>query len=263
MKKRIPLSAVLFIIGGVGLVPDSAGQVCTLSIGGLNRLRRVTGSIHAECPGIHTAPFGNWGATSNFGQRRNGHQFDGWCHNSYVCDNWGNCRVDCTDGWYEWNSCTDIAQYQPPNCTLYNSATCTQQASTIDVDVLGTVYLRAQTSCPYDSNGDGICDKGGCKDIAGVTASNNYFSLYELDPICCDELVQSVYFPQTTAMLACAPRRCPAAGSAWVKPSFYDSPSWPPKVDGQVAIAVSSGTFSDPNGTCAYYARFDRRYNCY
>ena len=66
------------------------GQVCRLSVAGLNRARRVVGNIHAECPEVvHTAPFGNWGVTSNFGSKNNTHQFDGWCHDTRVCDNAG------------------------------------------------------------------------------------------------------------------------------------------------------------------------------
>ncbi|MEJ7608587.1 MAG: hypothetical protein WKF37_20530 [Bryobacteraceae bacterium] len=97
------------------------GQVCRISTSGLNRSRQVTGQIHAECPiTIHTVPFGNWGVTSNFGQKQNGHQFQDWCHDTPICDNNGNCRTECVDGWYEWNSCTDVSQFQAPNCTLYN-----------------------------------------------------------------------------------------------------------------------------------------------
>ncbi len=238
-------------------------QVCTFSVGALNRSRSVFGSIHAECPGgVHTAPFGNWGASSPFGAKRNGHQFDGWCSNRYVCDNFGSCRTDCSDGWYEWNTCTDIAQYRAPNCYLYNSANCTQQVSTTGVNVLGTIYGQAAVSCPRDTNGDGFCDAGGCKDPAGIYLASSYMSLYELDPICCDELVQTVYFPATWIPLNCTPWGCSPSGSQWVNPNLYDSPPSPPKVSAQFAIVANWGTFSDPNRTCANYARTDPRYNC-
>ncbi len=238
-------------------------QTCQFSIAGLNRARMVMGPVHAECPGtIHSAPFGNWGASSSFGAKRNGHQFDGWCRDKWVCDNYGNCKTDCQDGWYEWNSCTDVAQYKAPNCNLYNSANCTQQASATDVNVLGTYYGQVASSCPHDSDGDGYCDKGGCRDFQGVWLGSSYMSLYELDPICCDDLVQSVYFPATWVPLNCTPWVCPAAGSEWVNPNLYDSPKSPAKVSAQFAMVSNWGVFSDPKNTCAAYARIDPKYNC-
>src|SRR4051794_18711120 len=101
------------------LVSPSGAQVCRISISGLNRNRSVTGPVHTECPpSFDTAPFGNWGVSSNFGQKQDDHQFQGWCHNIKVCDNFGICNNVCQDGWYEWNSCTDTAQFKAPNCTL-------------------------------------------------------------------------------------------------------------------------------------------------
>jgi hypothetical protein len=205
----------------------SAGraQTCDFSIAGLNRGRTVMGPVHSECPGgVHSAPFGNWGASSPFGTKRNGHQFDGWCRNRWIRDNYGNWKLECQDEWYEWNSCTDVTQYQPPNCSLYNSTSCTQQTSTRDVNVLGTYYGGVPASCPYDSDGDGYCDAGGCRDFPGIWLESSYMSLYELDPICCDELVQTVYFPATWVPLACTPWECAAAGSEWVSPNLYNSP---------------------------------------
>lgn len=254
---------VCVLLASAWAAVSAQAQICSFSIAGLNRDRAVTGPVHAECSGsIHSAPFGNWGASSPFGAKRNGHQFDGWCHYRWICDNYGSCTVDCTDKWYEWNSCTDQAQYKAPNCYLYNSANCTGQASTTDVNVLGTYYGAVQSSCPYDSNGDGYCDSGGCRDFQGIWLGSSYMSLYELDPICCDELVQSVYFPATWAPLNCTPWGCPAAGSDWVNPNMYDSPSWPPKVSAQFAMVSNWGVFSDPYNTCAAYARMDPKYNC-
>jgi hypothetical protein len=128
--------------------------------------------------------------------------------------------------------------------------------------VLGTYTGQMASSCPYDTNGDGYCDAGGCKDFQGVYLQSAYMSLYELDPICCDDLVQTVYFPATWIPLSCTPWSCPAAGSQWVNPSGYDSPSSPAKIRAQFAIATNWGTFSDPNRNCARYAQMDPKYNC-
>jgi len=232
--------------------PFAAAQVCRLSVAGINQSRRVTGQIHVECPEevIHSAPFGNWGVTSSFGQKGNSHQFDGWCHNTQACDNSGHCVTDCTDGWYEWNSCTDHSLYRAPNCSLYNSANCTEQVSTTGVNVYGTKTVDIPVRCPIDTNSDGVPDQGGCKDVQVYASGTNFMSLYELDPICCDQLVQTVYFPQLTVPLSCDVAGCAATASPWVAPSSWDSPASPPKVFAEMAMIVNWGGFVDQNKAC-------------
>jgi hypothetical protein len=211
------LTLCIFWIAGT-----ASGQICRLSVAGLNQSRRVTGPVHAECPEdpVHTAPFGNWGASSNFGIKGNSHQFDGWCHDTPVCDNSGRCWTDCQDGWYEWNSCTDHSQYSPPNCTLYNAANCTEQISATQVNVHGTKYVDVPVQCPSDSNGDGALDRGGCRDVANYSSGANYLSLYELDPVCCDRLIQTMYFPAASVALNCDALGCAPASSPWMQPSI-------------------------------------------
>lgn len=227
-----------------------SGQVCRFSVAGVNRNRRVTGDIAAECPDpLHTAPFGNWGATSNFGPKRNGHQFQGWCHDTRICDNAGNCRKVCRDGWYEWNTCTTDSLFRAPNCTLYNSAECTEQVSTMDVNVLGTQNFDVPVACPSTSNGSSF-DRGGCAEVPDYTRTDNFISLYELDPITGDELIQSLYFPAIQVPLKCTPWGCPPTGSEWANPIGWDSPSTPAKVFAEMAIVVNSGTFVDSAGAC-------------
>ena len=237
---------------GLIIATTSRAQVCRLSVAGVNQSRRVTGQIHAECPEeiIHSAPFGNWGVTSTFGQKGDSHQFDGWCHNQQVCDNSGRCQMDCTDGWYEWNSCTDNSLYRAPNCTLYNSAGCTEQVTSTGINVHGTKTVDIPVRCPIDSNGDGIPDQGGCSDVTQYASGTNFMSLYELDPICCDQLVQTVYFPQITLPLNCDVFGCAEIGSSFVSPSFWDSPSTPAKVFADVAMVVNWGGFVDQNKAC-------------
>ena len=122
----------------------AAAQVCRISVAGVNQARRVKGDVHVECPEdiVHSPPFGNWGVTSNFGQKGDSHQFDGWCHDTRVCDNAGTCQTDCTAGWYEWNSCTDHPLYRAPNCSLFNANSCTEQVSTTGTNVHGTKVDR-------------------------------------------------------------------------------------------------------------------------
>jgi len=233
------------------LAASAWGQVCRVSTSGLNRNRRVMGPIHTECPlALHTPPFGNWGVTSNFGQKRDDHQFQGWCHETQVCDNNGNCRKDCLDGWWEWNSCTDIPQYKAPNCTLYNDAGCTEQITTTGVNVHGTRTVDLTVRCPLDTSGDGIADEGGCADVRTFSNGTNFMSLYELDPITGDDLVQSVYFPDNPVTLTCDAWGCEPAQTGWVTPSFYDSPTAPAKAFAEFAMTVNSATFIDTSRSC-------------
>ena len=117
MSRRV--GALKLVGASIGFAALLHGQVCRLSVAGLNQSRRVMGPVHAECPDevVHTAPFGNWGVTSNYGQKGDSHQFDGWCHDTRTCSNSGSCQISCTNGWYEWNSCTDDALFRPPNCS--------------------------------------------------------------------------------------------------------------------------------------------------
>jgi uncharacterized protein (TIGR03437 family) len=231
-------------------VPLSA-QVCRISTSGLNQNRKVLGPVHSECPvSIHTPPFGNWGVTSNFGSKVNDHQFQGWCHNSQTCDNNGNCRIDCRDGWYEWNSCTDVRLYQSPNCTLYNSENCTQQVTTTGINIHGTRTVDLPVRCPADTDGDGVSDRGGCADVLTFSNGTNFMSLYELDPATGDDLVQTLYFPEPTLTMQCEVWGCLPMASGWLQPSFYQSPSLPARVYAEMAIRVDSANFIDTNRAC-------------
>lgn len=230
----------------------AAAQICRLSVAGLNRNRRVSGEISAECPDpLHTAPFGNWGVTSNFGLRRNGRQFEGWCNNTRICDNAGNCRTECRDGWYEWNSCTTHVLFRPPNCTLYNDRDCTTQISVTGVNVLGTQSVDIPVTCPALAPAGDRYERGGCLDVRSYARTDNFMSVYELDPITGDELIQTLYFPSLLVTPSCTVWDCQAAGSDWVAPIAYDSPAAPPKIFAEMAMVINSATFLDPTNRCA------------
>jgi hypothetical protein len=242
---------------------ELSAQVCTLSVTGLNRYRQAGGFISAECGGdLHSAPFGNWGVTSSVGTKQDSHQFDGWCRDAYVCDNSGNCRTKCRDGWYEWNSCTSRSNFSAPNCTLYNAEDCTLQVTSQDVNIHGTAYAHVPTSCPFDSDGDRICDTGGCKDISSYSQTQ-FMSVYELDFWDHDDIVQTLYFPEVTVSLRCDVFGCPIAGSQWARPAYYDSPGWPPIIHAEAAIVVGWGLFRDPWRSCNSLRLQDPRYNCF
>ncbi len=246
MQSLQVLVAIVLLAGGL-----ADAQVCRLSVAGLNRNRRVLGNVNAECPAlVHSAPFGNWGVASNFGGKINGHQFQGWCQNRRVCDNRGNCFDACRDGWFEWNSCTDHPDFKAPNCTMYNAKDCTEQDSPLGVNVMSTKTVDIPVRCPLDTDGDGQFDRGGCGDVASWSAGENYMSLYELDPLSTDELVQTVYFPQTPVSLTCNVLGCSAAGSDWVGPVRYADPAQPPRVFAEMAAVVNFGNLVDERRAC-------------
>lgn len=102
----------------------------------------------------HTAPFGNWGVDTESSGRRDGHQFQGWCHNRRLCDNNGDCDDYCEDDWHEWNSCTsDLSEYSPPNDEFYNHADGWQQKSTEGTNTHGAGRLNLVVDCPVDTDG--------------------------------------------------------------------------------------------------------------
>ncbi len=86
-------------------------------------------------------------------------------------------------------------------------------------------------------------------------------TLYELDGCDEDELVQSLYFPPVNVYLSCSPGWCNAAGSSWVAPMYYDTPSWPPLVDARMAMLVNFGVYVD-GLSCQYLRQMEPRYNC-
>jgi uncharacterized protein (TIGR03437 family) len=239
-------------LAAASLVCTASAQVCQISAAGLNRERRVAGPIHAECPPtIHTVPFGNWGVTSNFGQKGDTDQFQGWCRQLRVCDNDGNCSTQCSDDHYEWNSCTDVARWASPNCTLYNDANCTRQVSTTGVNVHGTRVGEVRVRCPTDTNQDGIADQGGCADARVYRSGTNFMSLYEIDPGTSDELIQTMYFPEVVLDLQCDQWGCTApVASVWMRPTRYDSPETPAKVTAEMQVLINSAIFIDTSRAC-------------
>ena len=256
---RFAGAACLTLTLALALAGVCQAQVCRLSVAGLNRERRVMGPVNAECPDrLHSAPFGNWGVTSNFGHKLDGHQFEGWCNNNQeIVDNSGARRSACGNRWQEWNSCTDHSLYRAPNCTLYNSADCSSQISTTGVNVLGTQFVDIPVSCPADTDADGQLDQGGCSDVHTYSHGTNFMSIYELDPITGDDLIQTLIYPETVVELSCDFWGCLPAGSQWLPPAAYDSPQSPPKIFAEMALAVGSGVFVDAGGACKAVAALE------
>lgn len=215
---------------------------CVVRTEAYNNYRKVLApnyGVHItnECPGsIHTAPWGNWGVSSNVGTKEDGDQFQGW--------NWD----------LEWNSCT--RDFPPPNCTYYNYMGCSQQSSATGNNFYGAVSQYIPVSCSRFWIGSGW--HGGCEEVNGyvTTLNQNFMTLYELDPICCDSVVQSPYFPDiTTTLTTCNAWGCTAVGSAWFGPTSYNTPVWPPLLDARIATVVSGSLVDNtpPYGNCNQY----------
>jgi hypothetical protein len=242
-KYKIAVAAAMTLTQGEIVLLADPPLACMVNVNMQNNSRQIVGPVNTECPNCptdpicHTAPWGNWGVASPYGNKIDGHQFDGW---------------HFTGQWYEWNSCT--SQYYGPG--WMNANNYTSQASTTGENNYGGVTLIFRYGCPYDTNGDGVCDQGGCKSLTSVSLSAGYMTLYELDSWDQDDFVQTLYFPgNLTVGLSCQPGYCYApVYSSWVSPSSY-SPSYPVMATAQIAAKVVMADFNDngvPCTSCIY-----------
>lgn len=94
-------------------------------------------------------------------------------------------------------------------------------------------------------------------------------TLYELDPVDEDELVQTMYFPSFTFDLDCDVWGCDRAEPLdenseriWVTPSSYDSPSDTTKVSAELSVTVNRAWFTQHNERCEQLALIDPGFNC-
>lgn len=258
MKRlRVCEITALFLISASGLF--LRGQTCRLQVAGVNRARTAYGPFEQEC-GVR-GPFGNWGVASNYGPKVDGYQFQGWCKDDYVCYNDGNCGRRCNDEWFEWNTCTTDWRYSPPNCWLYNYNNCWDQQTDRPEGVHGSKAVLIGVNCPRDTNGDGSCDEGGCKDLSSYGEAINYASLYEIDDWGEDDFIETIYFPATSVFLTCEPGWCASAGSPWVSPSAYDPDPYNPKTYAEMAMVVDYGVYED-SVNCEYLRFGNPAYNC-
>lgn len=249
---RIIVCVLKFALVLMCLSDVLSGQTCRVWMSGDNTWRKVMGPVDKECgAGLHSPPFGNWGVTSNFGHKEDGNQFQGWY--------W-------TDSKYQWNSCT-FHEWAPPNCSYYNWSSCAQQvqqlygAGGMTINVHGTTLADIMVNCPEDTDSDGVCDQGGCKEIYSIYNGTNWMSLYELDEPDGDDLVQSLYFPNTVVNLTCQPGSCDPAESSWVGVSWYQDPSSEQRVEAQIRMRVPYAYYQD-SMTCEYLRFSNPRYDC-
>ena len=192
MKNYCLTSLVLaFALATAGVpVQASDEQTCVIVLTGQNRNRTVAGAVNVECGGDgHSAPFGNWGVDSNYGNRTDTDQFSGWKH------------LDGPPAKKQWNSCTtQVAKFWAPNCTYYNANGCTSQRS-YGIDTQGQMsYRTTPETCVPDDPGSIPPEYYGCQHQGVVGQASNYMDLYELDWNG-DGFVETIEFPGTSVTL--------------------------------------------------------------
>ena len=215
-------------------LPAQMHDYCLITYSGENHQRVINAdaNINAECGGDgHSAPFGNWGVTSNYGKARDANQFAGW-HKGKVT---GTGRSN-----WQWNSCTTHIKYAPPNPAYYNDNGYTSQRSTRGLQSYGEQVHRIPLPCQGDPPIYPLPSLVGCT-ASSVPSSwsinNNFMSLYELDWNG-KTLVTTLCFPKTTVKIkSCNYWGCIAGVSKWEDVSSSTNPG--SKVDSQMRMSVT------------------------
>ena len=231
-KAAIVLAVFLVASAVSTLVAQSSEETCVIVFRGQNRDRTVSGVLDAECEPVsptqwHDPPWGNWGVSSNYGEKEDTDQFKGW---------------DPDHSPPQWNSCTTYAEYMPPNPDYYNSPDHRSQESD-DTVTHGVMEIRQTVSCPDPS--DPYDDPpAGCSVVEGcaVTQSENYMTIYELDFPDSDDLIETLYFPGTSVTLrSCDHDGCPERRSGWVGMASSTNPDT--QVEAELRMKVSARIF--------------------
>ncbi len=238
----LSLAAAIASLVAVGeLTAQTAGfsDYCVFSYSGENRSREIgaSSSMTAECGGDgHTAPFGNWGVTSNYGHAEDANQFPGWKRGT---------ASGSGDEIWEWNSCTGPpgSAFGRGNIKYYNGSSggphspYDYQYSTRGTAEHGTRIYRKPIDCE-GSWAEPQPSATGCKATGSWTNPTNHMSLYELDRTG-NSLVTTLYFPGTTVALSCDYYECTERASGWQDVSRKTNHA--SDVDAQLRMKVSAG----------------------
>ena len=231
-KAAIALAVFLVASAASTLVAQSSEETCVIVFTGQNHHRTVSGVLDAECEAVsptqwHDPPWGNWGVSSNYGEKDDTDQFKGW-------EPKGSQR--------HWNSCTVYPEFMPPHPVYYNSSDKRSQESNGTV-THGAMELRQTVSCPDPS--DPYDDPPvGCSAVEGweLTQSENYMTIYELDKPDSDDLIETLYFPATSVTLrSCDHDGCPERRSSWVGMASSTNPD--AQVEAELRMKVSAQIF--------------------
>jgi len=256
MKRPAMMAIITALVLMVAAAPVMGQHgSCRLQFTMLNSTRHVVGEVNTECswPRI---PFGNWGVESGLSGRTNTYQFAGW--------KW-------TDDLWQWNSCT--SEYvREANCyDHYNhdhngNGLCEDQGSNAEYGY-AWFYVTRQVSCPYDWNGDHICDSGGCLDIAQYfSVGNQYLDLWEIDDFDFDDYIGRVTVHSGCCSVSFTCNAYGCSGGAY-SPTYATVAYSPSSLNttANVRMKFEGGSFIDGSGeeACAYWRRFNPHYICH
>ena len=208
------LWVLTFVVASTSILNAQNDLYCAVTYEGQNRNRTVAGEVNVECGFAyepHSAPFGNWGVNSFYGDKTDTDQFRGW--------KW----EDGPSTKRHWNSCTTrVPKYRAPNCDYYNANGCTTQSRSETV-THGIVTFRSANQCPQNLDPDNP-QPTGCANWSSATVrvGNNNMELFELDSVTGgrtgndDDHVENLYFPSTSVTFTnCSYHGCPEKTSAW------------------------------------------------
>ena len=226
---------MLFLLAGVlafaaQAFAQGAQSFCQVEIRAENRDREITGAVNLECgAGIHSAPWGNWGNTSNFDRRRDTDQFRGWKH------------LDGPSTKRQWNSCTTrVAQFRAPHATYYNNRPqYDEQHSSTPVGYGRNYYRTAYTR--YSRSSARPTNPPGCSNLNGytVTSLGNYMDLYELDLPDRDDHVTKLSYPDKTVTLTgCDEDGCSESTSSWSRQSSSSHPGTGVRAEMRISVSA-------------------------
>ena len=157
-------------------------------------MRIVDGAVNTECgAGIHSAPLGNWGVDSNYGNRSDRDQFRGW--------KW----EDGPRTKRQWNSCTTrVGQYQAPDSKYYTSHNNYYDQQRHKSVVHGRHRIRRNFR---------VCSstpRPGCSTLNNqVFTERNYMKLYETDrPDGDDRITRLSSFSTSVTLTNCDRQGC-------------------------------------------------------
>lgn len=218
MKFHFALLILAWVAASVtGTLPAQSTdeEIAIITLTGQNRNRTVAGAVNEECGGDgHSAPFGNWGVASNYGDITDTDQFRGW--------SW----QDGPATKLQWNSCTTaVEEFRAPNCSYYNANSCSTQKSSAVVTHGVMTFKTSSTPCPIPGT-VGNEQGNGCLVFEGenVSQTTNFMTVYELDWNG-NDLVETLYFPSTSVTLTgCTHNECPEKTTGWSNMTSDTSP---------------------------------------
>ena len=212
--KYLPILVLVSLLSTDIAIAQGPQEYCEVTVTGRNRNRLIDGAVNVECGyDIHSAPLGNWGVSSNYGDEEDTDQFRGWQHE------------DGPPTKLQWNSCTTwVEQYQPPSTAYYTPPTYTDQRSADDVRHGFYRFRMNHRRCPR-INGRPTVRGPGCSNLNGYSIiENNYMSLYELDWDG-DDFVTTLYFPSPSLTFSgCDRNGCSDLRTPWKDPTSSTNP---------------------------------------